>query len=142
VAIEAAGLADGVTCYAVERSETQGAMLRENVAASGLQSSVHVVSGEAPESLSSLPDPDAIFVAGSGGRLVEILNAGRARLRVGGRIVLNLVTYEHVSEVLGWTQLDRLQSELVQISVSRGADILGMTRLQAENPVTIVTILP
>ena len=140
LAIEAAGLAPDLRAYAVERSAKQLPMLRQNVArlASGRQ--IQVVEGEAPDVLAELPDPDAVFVGGSGGRLADILRAARARLRTPGRIVANLVTFEHQATMLRWARTHDLEAEVVQISISRGTDILGMTRLQAENPVTVVTV--
>lgn len=151
LAIEAANLVPDLRVYAVERSEVQLALLRENVDrgissssrnVSGPSHRVAVVPGEAPEALADLSDPDAVFVGGSGGRLFAILHAARDRLRPGGRIVVNLVTYEHVGALLAWVKAQQIDAEVVQVSVSRGAPILNMTRLQAENPVTIVTLTP
>jgi precorrin-6Y C5,15-methyltransferase (decarboxylating) len=142
LAIEAAGLLPDLAVYAVERSDTQLELLRQNVAASGSSDHLTIVAGEAPAALAELPDPDAAFVGGSGGRLVEILEAVRRRLRAGGRIVVNLVTYEHIATTLAWARARGIEPELVQVSIARGSDILGMTRLQAENPVTVVTLAP
>ncbi|MFN8636696.1 MAG: precorrin-6y C5,15-methyltransferase (decarboxylating) subunit CbiE [Chloroflexota bacterium] len=140
VAIEAANLVPGLTAFAVERSDRQLALLSENVQRHDVAGAVQVVAGEAPDVLASLPQPDAVFVGGSGGQLLEILSYVRSRIRPDGRIVVNLVTYEHVGEALAWARSHKLETEVVQVSVARGADILGLTRLQAENPVTIVTV--
>ena len=140
MSIEAAGLAPDLSVYAIERSAQQIEMLRANVARHGRDCRVEIVDGEAPDVLTSLPDPTAVFVGGSGGRLTEILDVAHARISRPGRIVANLVTYENVATMLAWANRHALQPEVVQLSVSRGADILGMTRLQAENPVTIVTV--
>jgi precorrin-6Y C5,15-methyltransferase (decarboxylating) len=142
VAIEAVGLVPDLIVYAVERSEIQIRMLEQNTSDYRASNRLTIVPGEAPELLASLPDPDAIFVGGSGGRLVEILTTGRARVRPGGRIVVNLVTFEHVAAVLAWARDHEIEAELVQVSIARGATILDMTRLQAENPVTVVTLAP
>lgn len=142
VAVEAAGLAPGLAVYAVEKAPRQLDALRQNVQRFDRTHAVEVVAGAAPEALASLPDPDNVFVGGSGGRLQEILAEARRRLRPGGRVVLNLVTAEHIAEALAWAKVERIGAEMVQIGVARGADILGMTRLQAENPVTIVTVTP
>lgn len=138
--IEAAGMVPNLSVYAVERSAKQIPMLRQNVARLSRGCRVQIVEGEAPEALAELPDPDAVFVGGSGGRLADMLQVIHARIQSPGRIVANLVTFEHLAETLRWARNRELESEVVQISVARGADILGMTRLQAENPVTIVTI--
>lgn len=142
LAIEAARLARGLTVYAVERAPEQLSMLRLNVERHGVDGAVRVVAGEAPSALVELPPPDAVFVGGSGGRLAEILDAAAARLRTGGRIVLNLVTLERIAATLAWARAHSIEPELVQVSVARGADVQGLTRLQAENPVTVVTLAP
>ena len=64
---------------------TGGQMLGENVAARALADRLTVVPGEAPDVLDSLPDPDAVFVGGSRGRLTDILDVCQQRLRPGGR---------------------------------------------------------
>jgi precorrin-6Y C5,15-methyltransferase (decarboxylating) len=140
LAIEAAGLAPGLRVYAVERSEKRLPLLRRNVDRLVTGGNVTVIEGTAPGALGSLPDPDAVFVGGSGGRLLEILEAARCRMRSSGRIVANLVTFEHQAAIFDWARSRSLTAEVVQIGVARGTDVVGLTRLQAENPVTIVTL--
>jgi precorrin-6Y C5,15-methyltransferase (decarboxylating) len=140
LAIEAAGLVPGLSVVAVERSAEQIGLLRQNLVALGAGACVHVVHGEAPDALANLPAPNAIFLGGTGGKLDEILARCYDALRPGGRIVANLVTLERVSEVLGWTDARSLQVELVQVSVARGVAIQSLMRLEAQNPVFVVTV--
>ena len=140
VAIEAAGLATGLRVYAIERAPERVQMLKANIAKHARGRQVTIIGGSAPQALAGLPGPDSVFVGGSGGRLVDILDAAHTRVARPGRIVANLVTYENVATVLAWASGHALQAEVVQLGVARGANILGMTRLQAENPVTIVTV--
>ena len=59
---------------------------------------VTVVQGKAPEGLDEFPNPDAIFIGGTGGGMEEILSVCCcSRLNKGGRIVLNAVTIENLS---------------------------------------------
>ncbi|MGE3913352.1 MAG: precorrin-6y C5,15-methyltransferase (decarboxylating) subunit CbiE [Chloroflexota bacterium] len=140
--IEAASLVPGLSVYAVEKSEIQLRLLWRNVATRTGDNRVHAVKGEAPDVLADLPDPDAVFVGGSGGKLADILTTTSSRLRPDGRIVCNLVTIENLAEALNWAAVRGIQAEVVQVSIARGTDIMGMTRLQAENPVTVVTLTP
>ena len=55
-------------------------------------------------------------------------------------IVVNLVTFEHVAEMIDWARMRGMTTEIAQVSIARGTEILSMTRLQAENPVTVVTL--
>ncbi len=102
VAIEAARLAPTLRVWAVEKSAAAFAQMEENVRRFG-PVRISLVAGEAPEALQDLPDPDAVFIGGSGGRLADILAAVVARLRPGGRVVLNCITLENFGR--GWQLL-------------------------------------
>lgn len=84
------------------------------------------------------PDPDAVFIGGSSGRLAEMLDLVIGRLRPDGRLVLALVAVENLT--LALAALDRLGAhwDLTQIQAARSLPIIGLHRLQAENPVWLV----
>lgn len=137
VSIEAALLCGGEV-YAVERAPEQVAVLQANVAAF-YAARVQVVIGEAPEALEPLPTPDAVFIGGSGGRLREVLAAVQARLRPGGRLVLNLTTLDHLAQARAWLAASGMGAEeLVQLQAARAVPIAGDERLAALNPVWIL----
>ncbi|MCC7369583.1 MAG: precorrin-6y C5,15-methyltransferase (decarboxylating) subunit CbiE [Chloroflexi bacterium] len=139
LAIEAVGLAPRVTAYAIERSQIELKHLWRNVATRPNGNRVRVITGDAPDVFADLPDPDSVFVGGSGGRLTDILAEASARLRPHGRIVCNFATVQNLAESLRWGEFRGLQAEVVQVAISRSTDIVGMTRLQGENPVWVVT---
>jgi precorrin-6B C5,15-methyltransferase / cobalt-precorrin-6B C5,C15-methyltransferase len=138
VALEAAALAAGGQVYAIERDPRQVACLRAN-AAKHAGAPLAIVIGDAPEVLADLPDPDAVFLGGSGGRLIALLAAITERLRAGGRLVANFATMEHVLEARSWLRARRWQDELVQVSAARGTDLAGLTRLEPLHPVFVLT---
>jgi precorrin-6Y C5,15-methyltransferase (decarboxylating) len=138
VSIEAAGLLPGGRVYAVERDATQLGFLRQNVAAAAV-AGVAIVEGEAPAALAALPDPDAVFLGGSGGQLLGLLVTIAPRLRPGGRLVANFATLEHVVEALGCLRAAGWETDLVQIGVARGGALAGLTHLTALPPVFILT---
>ncbi len=139
VSVEAALISHKGVVYAVERDEDSIALLQHNVSRWG-PGNVHIVCGEAPEALEALPDPDSVFVGGSGGRLAEILDSAAQRLRPEGHIVVNLATLERAQEALHHLRGLGLESEIVMISAARGKVMGdGATRLEALNPVFIVT---
>lgn len=138
VAIESATIAHDGTTYAIERDEESLGLIRCNVEKLG-PSNVEIVSGEAPEILSGLPDPDCVFVGGSGGRLPDILDCVASRLKTSGSIVVNLAAIERATEALSHLKSLDLQSEIILISAARGREMPdGATRLDALNPVFIV----
>ena len=103
IALEAGHLSPGLEVFAIERDHEAVQDVLGNVRGFGL-AGIRVVEAEAPEAFSGLPDPDAVFVGGSGGRLREIVTEAIRRLRPGGRIVINCVTIENFS--LGWEILN------------------------------------
>jgi precorrin-6Y C5,15-methyltransferase (decarboxylating) len=138
VSVESAAFCQPGIVYAVERRSEQRACITENVARFGA-TNVRLVAGEAPECLANLPDPDAVFVGGTGGRLPAMLEAATRRLRPRGRLVLNLVTLEALHEATAFLTCWGLAHDVAQVSVARGAAIGGATRLAALNPVFVVS---
>jgi precorrin-6B C5,15-methyltransferase / cobalt-precorrin-6B C5,C15-methyltransferase len=127
VGVEAARLAPGLEVIAVEREPADAARVRANADAHGV--AVHVVEGAAPAALAGLPDPDRAFVGGGG---LEVLDAVRARLRAGGRLVATFAALDRAAAAA-----DRLGA-LVQVSLQRGTRLPdGGFRLAAANPVFV-----
>lgn len=141
VAIEAAALARHGQVHAVERDPRQLGFLEENRRRHGA-GNVVVVAGAAPEVLADLPDPDAVFVGGSGGALGTIVRAAAARLRPGGRLVANLATLEHLAEIGEIARSMAWACEITQVTVARSAAVAELTRLVGLNPVFVVALHP
>ncbi len=112
-------LADpSLRAIAVERRPDRAARIRRNAAAFGVPG-LEVVEGDAPAALERLPEPDAVFI---GGGAKNALDAARAVLRAGGRLVVNAVTLE--TEGLLLARYAVLGGELARIAITR-ADALG-----------------
>lgn len=138
LAVEAAGLMPNGAVYAVERDAEQLDCLRENVRRH-VTPQVRVVAGEAPDCLRALPRPDRVFVGGGGGGLAAILEVCLERLEGRGPLVVNAATIDSVVEAEEHLRLAGWTTELVQVAISRGRTIAGRTRLEALNPVFILT---
>jgi precorrin-6Y C5,15-methyltransferase (decarboxylating) len=112
----------------VERAEriTRNA---ERLGVPGLE----VVIGKAPDALSGLPTPDAVFVGG-GLTVPGLLDACWAALPAGGRLVANTVTLESEALLLDWYR--RFGGELVRLSVAHGVPVGGFTGWRQAMPVT------
>jgi precorrin-6Y C5,15-methyltransferase (decarboxylating) len=133
VGIEAARWFPGCLVFAAERRASLFSHLEENrrrFPAANLTAAY----GEAPEICVDWPDPDAVFVGGSGGRLPELIDLVRTRLRPGGRLVIALATLDHIPVLRS-----RLpDARLTQIQINRGIPIGEALRLDALNPVFLV----
>lgn len=137
VCVEAALLLeDGLVC-AVERNEEGCALIRKNAERFGVP--VTLVQGTAPEACASFPAPDAAFIGGSGGKLEEILRFLLER-NPAVRVAVTAVTIETLAKASAL--LDRLgfcEVERIQVAVSRLVPAGPLHRLQAENPVFLLS---
>lgn len=126
VSIEAALL--GARVWAIEKNKEDCDVIRKNVEKFGGKD-VTVVHGVAPAALADLPEPDAVFVGGSGGEMAEIVRLCQARLKSGGRLVINVATLENLVNL----------GDVTLVQVSRSRPILNLTRFEAQNPVFVIS---
>jgi precorrin-6Y C5,15-methyltransferase (decarboxylating) len=138
VAIEAARLANRGRVYAVECDPDAVSALNTNCQRLHA-TNVSIVAGRAPQALHELPEPDAIFVGGSGGALLPILEVAMQRLRAGGALVVNLASFEHLAEVADSIRQANWSLECTMVNIARTQRILDITRFAALNPVFILT---
>jgi precorrin-6Y C5,15-methyltransferase (decarboxylating) len=139
VTVEAALIANRGQVYAVERDIDSLPLLEANVSRWGSEN-IHIVSGEAPGVLEALPNPDSVFVGGSGGNLSAILEYAASRLNPGGTVVVNLAVLERTQEAYHLLKRLDLATELTQVTSARGKEMPdGAVRLESLNPVFIVS---
>ncbi len=136
VAIEAAMLAPQGKVFAIEVDPEGVRICEENVRALGVDH-VRVIAGRAPEALTGLEAPDAVFVGGSKGSMAPILELAFAALKPGGRVVANAITLENVAEAYGAMRSLGLEPEVTLVQISRGAPLARYLRYEALNPVHI-----
>jgi len=133
IAIECARL--GAAAMAVERDPESCARIRKNAARHGVY--VQIVEGEAPDALRGLPEPDAVFVGGSGGGFEEIVKLCAVRTR--RAVVLNLITLERVVPAGEMLEDCGLEVETTFLQASRVKGVGALHRLAAETPVFVVS---
>jgi len=138
ISIEADHLLPNGRIFAVERNEQCRGFIKENFRKFNVRN-VTLVEGDAPACLEELPDPDRVFIGGSGGHLWQILQAVDARLAAGGRIVLNAVTLDTLTAANEFLENAGYQIEVALINVSRTRPLTDYKMFEAYNPVYIVT---
>jgi precorrin-6B C5,15-methyltransferase / cobalt-precorrin-6B C5,C15-methyltransferase len=139
VSLEAARLAPTLAVFAIEKATEALAHLRENVANFGL-GNVHLVAGEAPESLAELPDPNAVFVGGNGGRLLEILDHVMHQLKPGGRLVLSCIALETFSHAWNWFSERRLDPQATSLQLAHSRPLGNLHRFEPDNPIFLLRV--
>jgi precorrin-6Y C5,15-methyltransferase (decarboxylating) len=137
VAIEAARIARQGEVYAIEKNEGDLQNCLDN--SLKFRTDLTAVLGKAPQGLDAFPDPDAIFIGGTGGEMEELLHQCCTRLKKGGVIVLNAVTIESLYESTQAFAKEGFATQITMVQVSRSKPILDMTRFEALNPVYIIT---
>jgi precorrin-6B C5,15-methyltransferase / cobalt-precorrin-6B C5,C15-methyltransferase len=137
VAVECARL--GAATIAVERDPASCARIRANAARHGAHhgARVRVVEGEAPNALRDLPEPDAVFVGGSGSGFEEIVKLCAVRAR--RAVVLTLVTLERVVPAGRILESCGLEVETIFVQASRVKGVGELHRLAAEGPIFVVS---
>ena len=133
VAIECARL--GAAAIAVERDPEGCAHISRNTERHGV--SVQLIEGEAPEALRDLPEPDAVFVGGTGGNFEEIVKLCAVSAR--RSVVLALVGLERVVPAAHILEGCDLEVETTFLQTSRMKGVGGLHRLAAESNAFIVS---
>jgi precorrin-6Y C5,15-methyltransferase (decarboxylating) len=138
VSIEASFLIRKGRIYAIEKNNTDVAIIKKNLQKFCV-SNVEVVHTSAPDGLGKLPAPTATFIGGSGGRMEEILDHLCRRLKPGGRIVINIVALENLDTAVNTLKARGFAADITLVNISRSTGIKKLIRLEALNPVFVVT---
>ncbi len=146
VSIELSRLCPHASIYAIEKTAIGAAVIAENIKRLAI-APIHIVHARAPKAFDSLPYPNRIFIGGSSGQLINILNWLHERRSISiytPRIVLALATLEHLAEVITWLNQPAIakvwQTQITQATISRSLPVGPLTRFTPLNPVTILTI--
>ena len=111
-------LADpSLNAYAIERDPARCARIRRNAEGLGVPH-LQIVEGAAPQALTGLPAPDAVFIGGGLGQAVEPCWAA---LRPGGRLVVNAVTLESQAALCDLSR--RYGGALIQAQFARAEPV-------------------
>ena len=137
VSIEADHLMPNGRVFAVERNPQCLAFFKENLQKFNSRN-ITLVEEAAPACLDDLPDPDRVFIGGSGGHLWKILAAVDDRLSTGGRVVLNAVTLDTLTSATDFFENASYELEVTTVNISRTRPLTDYKMFEAFNPVFIL----
>jgi precorrin-6Y C5,15-methyltransferase (decarboxylating) len=143
VAIEIARVCPTATIYAIEKTLVGFNLINENRHRFEVTDQVQAVQGAAPAILEHLPDPDRVFIGGSGGNLeaiLNMLNTIMGRCTKANKIIVALTTLENLNVSLDWVKRHGCAYELLQIQINKSIPIATSHRLNPQNPVYLITI--
>lgn len=137
LAIEAAAIASRGKVFAIEMDAEDFGLMIENARMFDVPGLVPI-HGQAPEAFDEIPDPNAIFIGGSGRMVPDLVQAALSRLVPGGSIVVNVSSPDNLVAVQ--TKIDEagLRSDVRMINIARGQYQLDRVRFDAMNPTFLV----
>ncbi len=140
VSIEASNLLPNGRIFALERNPQYLVFLRDNLK-KFVARNVNLIEAFAPEGLDDLPDPDRVFIGGSGGMLEEIIDAVDKRLKPEGLIVLNAVTLDTLTKSVEFLEDHGYSVEVTCVNIAKTRGLTEYKMFDAHNPVYIITAL-
>jgi precorrin-6Y C5,15-methyltransferase (decarboxylating) len=140
VSIEAAQLAHDGKVYAVEQDLEDHQLIVDNAKQFGVTNLVPVL-GRAPEAFEDLPEPDAVFVDGSGRDICNLVKGAYQRLRKGGRLVATMASIDNVAETEQMLRSQCPEVKIWLINLARGNYQLERVRLESLNPTFLVAVV-
>lgn len=132
IAIEWLRSGPSMRASAVERNATRAAMIAENALALGVPD-LAIVQGQAPDALTGLAAPNAVFIGG-GITSPSTMETAWAALPSGGRLVANAVTLEGEGVLIAARQT--YGGELVRLEVSHAEPVGRFTSWKPKLAVT------
>jgi precorrin-6Y C5,15-methyltransferase (decarboxylating) len=138
VAIEAALFIGRGRIVAVEKDPQRVEQVKVNAKRFGVRN-LRVVQAVLPEGLERLPKPDRIFIGGGGRNLPAIVSTAARRLKPDGIVVINAVLLQNVHDAAAALRKLGFATEIVQVQIHRSEPMPWSERLEALNPVWIIT---
>jgi precorrin-6Y C5,15-methyltransferase (decarboxylating) len=138
VSIEAGLTITRGNIYTVEQKASRIRHIRENRSRFGI-GNMQVVKARLPAGMSDLPDPDRVFIGGGGKALTDIIRMAADRLKPAGIIVINTILIDTLTTAMKTLEGLGLELNMVQIQVNRATAMPFSHRLEAANPVWIIT---
>lgn len=137
VSVELALVAPRGRVYAVECRPEGCALIKANREKFRTRNLV-LVEGLAPDALSDLPAPDAVFIGGSKGSLAAIVDAALDK-NPDARICVSAIALETLSAAVAALTAKGRTVQVSQIAVSRAKAVGGLHLMMAQNPIYLIT---
>lgn len=137
VSVELALAAPRGWVYAVECRPEGCALIKANREKFRTRNLV-LVEGLAPDALSDLPAPDAVFIGGSKGSLAAIVDAALDK-NPDARICASAIALETLSAAAAALTAKGRTVQVSQIAVSRAKAVGGLHLMMAQNPIYLIT---
>ena len=137
VGLEAARIARDGSVHAIEMDPDDHRLIIENAQRLGVEN-LRAVLGRAPDAWASLPDPDAIYVGGSGRDIAMLVEQAWKRLKAGGRLVTACNSIENLAAVHALLRAQSDDAAYWLVTIARGIEQLDRIRFESLNPTLLI----
>ncbi|MGB5747253.1 MAG: precorrin-6y C5,15-methyltransferase (decarboxylating) subunit CbiE [Desulfobacterales bacterium] len=138
VSMEAALIIKKGEIFAVEKDSDRVKHIKNNKKRFAV-GNLKVIQAELPQGLEELPRPDRVFIGGGGRQLKSIITAATQYLKPKGVMVINTVLIPNVEAARETLEKQGFKTEIIQVQINRSRQMPWAARLEAMNPVWIVT---
>ena len=138
ISIEASLLVPSGRVFALEKNPQRIEQIEINKRRFGVKN-LEIVHAVLPEGLEGLPRPDRIFIGGGGRELENIINSAVTFLKPDGLVVVNTVLMRNLQTATEALRTLDFKTSMVQVQISRSQPMPWGDRLEAQNPVWIVS---
>ena len=138
VSVEASLIVKKGKIFAVEKKSERIEHIKNNKKRFDI-GNLTVIQAELPEGLEKLPRPDRIFIGGGGRQLKSIITAAAPYLKPEGMMVVNTVLIPNFEAARATLEKLDFNTEIIQVQINRSRQMPWAERLEAVNPVWIIS---
>ena len=137
LSIESALIARQV--YSIEKNPDAVELIQLNAEKFNVNNMI-IINAEAPNGIESISQIDVVLIGGSSGNLKKILDTVDKRLKIGGRIIINCITIQTISETLKYfNEHKNYKYDAIQVQINHLQHVGQFNMSKANNPIYIVT---
>jgi precorrin-6Y C5,15-methyltransferase (decarboxylating) len=137
VGLEAARIAAAGRVFAIEMDPDDHRLIGSNAERFRIGNLTPIL-GRAPEAWADLPNPDAIYVGGSGRDVTMLVEEAWKRLRAGGRLVTACQSIENLATVHALLRARSGDAAYWLVTIARGVEQLDRIRFESLNPTFLI----
>lgn len=138
LSIEAALIAKNGKIYSIEKNTETIDLIKKNCLKFNINN-IEIINNIAPNGMNALPPANSIFIGGSGGNLVNILNESCEKIKQNGIIVINAITVETLNTALNFISAKKnFTYYSYEVQISRYDSVGNYHLKKSENPISII----
>lgn len=124
--------------YAIDFDEKATELTRQNLKKFGVEA--EIILAKAQDILPSLPKVDAVIVGGTWGDTKGVIEASIARLKGGGRILIDTILIETIfAAITTINESNLIDVDITQVTIAKGRKVTTGTMMTARNPIIMIS---